>query len=131
MVRGGAVDGGILLTVSVCTVGFWCSLAVTIGKLRARPQSIDISYQMPQIGWVEGPDYCGMVVTCHVYSWVTFPWCSLAMDNRYSPRENALSLSPLGDAVHAQTIHWWSLPYSQSQSIGGIDFKKSFSLYQP
>ena len=30
--------------------------------------------------------------------------------------------SPLGDAMHAKTLQWGSLPYSQSQSMGRIDF---------
>ena len=36
--------------------GAWCSSAVTIGKLRPRPQSLDISCQMSPIGWVERPN---------------------------------------------------------------------------
>ena len=36
--------------------GAWCSSAVTIGKLRPRPQSFNISCQMSQIGWVERPN---------------------------------------------------------------------------
>ena len=50
------MDGGFLLTVFVCRVGLGACWGVTIGKLRARPQSIDLSYRMSEIGCVEGPD---------------------------------------------------------------------------
>ena len=32
--------------------------------------------------------------------------------------------SPLGNAVHAKTLQWGSLPYSQSQSMGRIGFNE-------
>ena len=54
------IDKSALYVVSIDCLcvhsGAWCSSAVTIGKLRPRPQSLDISCEMSQIGWVERPN---------------------------------------------------------------------------
>ena len=112
--------------------GAWCSSAVTIGKLRPRPQSLDISCEMSQIGWVERPnsllrDGCDlsclqlgdipMVYSCH--------------------GQPVLSMGHRSQLVLHSVMQCTLRPYSggrcrthRASSLVELTFKKSFSMYQ-
>ena len=114
-----------LLAVSVCTVGL-----VLIGGNHRQVET-----QTPILGHLlwDVSDWLGGEAKQPIAGWlwlvmstagwhshgVFLPWTTGTLHG--TP---VSACSPLDDAVHAKTLQWGSLPYSQRQFIGRIDFKE-------
>ena len=125
-------DSVLSATWSVCSLALCaqCDLVLIGGnhkaQVRPRPQSLDISFEMSQIGWLEWPS---------TLVWLVVLVRSAHSDDVSLPRTtNMLGFSmgyrsqlALRSVTQCKLIDlfWWSLPSSQNWSMGPFGYAKS------